>query len=406
MSFWSNKPLHINNNLKNDYILDTDVLLSQIHTEISNSKILLDYYIITSPDDLLKSQLLQFINNNYNEINSNFTLNYSSSLFNYYITPNTLCILFYPHNKKPQNITTQNMVGFICGHPQTVYIKENNMFKHYKTIDVNYLCLIEPLRNLHVSSYIINILTKQCILKFNNINCAIYTIGNQPIKSQSFSNKTFYHRPINVDNLINSKLLNLDKDISVLKHFFQTFDFDNNFLKDHQFVYLTNDYLNRNQETLINIVDEIHDKLLNINKLNYDIFDYKSKTDIKNILLNNSFYNFLIINKKTNEIKDYICLYNLVTKNITNNILSRNGYFYIFMTSENDEYKFNIIEYISKFSFENDLFDIITIMDIMEHGYLKEKHFKILNTSTKLYYYMYNLRLQEIKPFKNGLITI
>ena len=45
-------------------------------------------------------------------------------------------------------------------------------------------------------------------------------------------------------------------------------------------------------------------------------------------------------------------------------------------------------------------------MDIMENGYLKDKHFKILNSSTKLYYYMYNLQLSQIEPFKNGLITI
>ena len=76
------------------------------------------------------------------------------------------------------------------------------------------------------------------------------------------------------------------------------------------------------------------------------------------------------------------------------------------MTLENDTYKFNLIEYISKYSFENDLFDMITVMDIMENGYLKDKHFKILNSSTKLYYYMYNLQLSQIEPFKNGLITI
>lgn len=407
MSFWLNKPLELNSNVTNDYILNTDVLLSKIDNEISNSKILLDYHIVTSPDNFLKSHLLEFINNNYNGINSKFTLNYSLSLFNYYITPNTLCILFYPIKKKPQNITTQNMVGFICGRPETIYIKDNNTFKQYKTIDVNYLCLIKKLRNLHVSSYIINILTKECLLKFNKlINCALYTIGNQSIKSPSFSDKTFYHRPINIKNLINSNLLNFDKDVSYLKHIFETFDFDKNFLKNYQFIHLTKPYLNQNQERLKYIVNEIHDKLLHVNKLNYDIFDYKSKSDITNILLNDSFYNFIIINPETNEIKDYICLYNLVTKNIDNNIPCTNGYFYIFMTLENDEYKFNIIEYISKYSYENNLFDMITVMDIMENGYLKDKHFKILNGSTKLYYYIYNIRLQEIQPFKNGLITI
>jgi len=75
------------------------------------------------------------------------------------------------------------------------------------------------------------------------------------------------------------------------------------------------------------------------------------------------------------------------------------------MTLESDQYKFNLIEYLSKYCYENDLFDLITVMDIMQNGYQKN-HFKIINTSTQLYYYMYNLKLSYIQPFKNGLITI
>lgn len=406
MSFWSNKPLQINSDNIN-YILDSDTLLFKIQEEISNSKILLDYHVVMLPNNQLKSQILEFINNNYSGIDSNFTLNYSISLFNYYITPDTVCILFYPHNKKPQDVTTQNMIGFICGHPLTIYIKEKDIFKKYKTIDVNYLCLIKKLRKLHVSSYIINILTKECLLKFNkSINCAVYTIGNKYIQKPSFSNKTFYHIPINVENLINSKLLNLNKDISVIKTTFETFNIDKGFLKSYEFLHLKKDYLDQNQDVLNNTIDQIYDKLLYINKVNYDIFDYKSKNDIKNILLNNSFYNFIIINSETNEIKDYICLYNLDTKNINDNVSCTNGYFYIFMTLGDDNYKFNLIEYITQYCFQNKLFDMLTIMNIMENGYLTDKHYKILASSTKLYYYMYNLQLKEIKPFRNGLITI
>lgn len=405
MSFWSNKPLEVNNNI--NYILDSNALLSKINNEINCSKIILDYHVIVSPDNLLKCKILEFINNNYIGNDSNFTLNYSLPLFNYYITKDTVCILFYPHNKKPQDINTQNMVGFICGRPETIYIKDVNTFKEYNTIDVNYLCLIKQLRNLHVSSYIINILTKQCILKFNKkINCALYTIGGKSIKTPSFSNKTFYHIPLNIENLTNSKLINLDKDISILKNMFGKFNIDKEFLKGCEFIPLTKEYLTQNPNILNNTVNKLYDKLNNINKINYDIFDYKSKVDIKNILLNSSFYNFIIINSETNDIKDYICLYNLDTKNINNDIVSRNGYFYMFMSLGDDNYKFNLIEYISKYCYLNNLFDMLTLMDIMEKGYLTDKHYKILNSSTKLYYYMYNLRLKEIQPFKNGLITI
>lgn len=406
MSFWINKPLGINDISNISYILDSNTLLSQINTEISNSKLSLDYHIITSPDRSLKSQILKFINNNYNSINSNLSLEYSKELFDYYITSDTLCILFYPRNKKPTDISAQNMIGFICGRPEIIYIKQKNDFQQYKTIDVNYLCLIKPLRKLHVSSYIINILTKECILKSNKqVICAVYTIG-KIVNAQSFSNKSFYHRPINIEKLINSNLLNLDKYPQALKIVFEKFDWNKDFLKDYKFIHLTKDYLDTNYKNLENIVNQIHDKLLFINKNNYDIFDYKSKDDIKKLLLNKSFYNFLIINKHNDEIEDFICLYNLITKNIVNNNYSRNGYFYIFMTSKNDTFKYNIIEYISEYSFTNNLFDMIILMNVMENGFDDNIHYKILNTSSKLYYYMYNLKLPQIHPSKNGLVTI
>ena len=73
------------------------------------------------------------------------------------------------------------------------------------------------------------------------------------------------------------------------------------------------------------------------------------------------------------------------------------------MTLENDTYKFNLIEYINEYVFKHNLLDLITLMDITSDKY---KTFKILNSSNKLYYYMYNLQLSQIEPFKNGLITI
>lgn len=408
MSYWANKPLNLSNDNSLSYILDSDTLLLNINKEIENSKLSLDYYMVTSPNDQIKSQLLQFINNNYNNINSNLSLQYSKDLFDYYITRDTLCVLFYPRNKKPTDITTKNMIGFICGHPEIIYIKENDKnsnFKEYKTIDVNYLCLTKSLRNLHVSSYMINILTKECSLTFNKkINCAIYTIGQQ-VNTKSFSNKSFYHRPINVDNLIDSTLLQLNKDPEALKQVFQKFDWEKSFLNDYDFIYLQKNNLKKNKEKLENTIDQIYDKLMLINKINYDIFDYKSKDDIRKILLNNAFYNFLIVNKQTGKIEDFISLYNLVTKNITNNVSSRNGYFYIFMTTKDDKHKFNLIEYISEYIYKNNLLDMITFMDIMERGF-NDTHYKILNGSSKLYYYIYNLKLPRIDSFKNGLITI
>jgi len=237
MSFWLSKPVGIsnikysNNNytFNSSYILDPDTLLSHVEKEISSNKIQLDYHLIMSPNQTIQSEILSFINEHYNDDESNvLALQYSEELFDYYMTSNTLCALFYPKGKLPEldNITTKNMIGFLCGRPQTLFIKDSNnadLFKKYDNIDINFLCVVKNLRNLHISSHIINIMTKECLLNFNKtINCAAYTVSKK-LKVDNFSKKTFYHRPLNVENLIDSDLIKQNKSTTILKKIWQTF---------------------------------------------------------------------------------------------------------------------------------------------------------------------------------------
>lgn len=416
MTFWTNKPVNVENkdqislkltDINSSYIVDLETLLANIENEINNSKIKLEYYVIMSPNDDLKCNILNFINKNYNGINDCLSLHYSKELFNYYITHDTMCILFYPKGKRPRNVSTHNMIGFVCGRPQTIYLKDSDAldsFKQYKNIDVNFLCLVKSLRNLHVSSYIINIITRECLLNYNkSIYCAAYTVS-KPLRVKSFSKKHFYHRVINVDNLIKTEFITETNDIHILKKIWESFSYIPNFLKEYDFIFLQSEKIN--SEELRQLVEQLYNLLLHNNKLNYDIFDLKTKDDIKNILTNKSFYNFLIINKETRKIEDFISLYNLITRNIINNLQSRNGYFYIFMTTKDDNYKSNIIEYISEYCYKNDLVDMITIMEIMETNFDKYKRLKLLRGSGELYYYLYNIKLSNIEGYKNGLITI
>lgn len=404
MSFWINKPINVEQKLyvNSSFIFDSKTLLSKIENEIEQCKIKLDYNIIfgSQLDDNLKLDILDFINDNYNNVNDELSLHYSKDLLDYYITSNTMCILFYPKGK----ISKQTIIGFVCGRPQTICIKDSNTpnsFKQYNSIDVNFLCLVQKLRNLHVSSYIINIITRECLINYNQtINCAAYTVSKS-LRVKHFSKKKYYHRPINVDNLIQSNLIIQEKELSILKKIWESFSYKPNFLKNYTFTLFQSENFD-----IDSIVDQLYYLINYNNKLNYDIYDQKTKSDIKNILTNKSFYNFLIIDKTTNQIQDFISLYNLVTKNLITNSHSRNGYLYILTTKENDDYKSCIIEYISEYCYNHDLFDMITIMDIMEQGVDKYKRLKLLNGTGELYYYLYNINLYDIEPFKNGLITI
>ena len=408
MPFWSNKPVDINHQFNSSYILNYDVLLDYVTKEISNSNIKLDYYTIQYPNQKLKLELLQFINTNYNSKNDLMTLEYSEELFSYYLSQNTLCILFYPKGKKPKTITTKTMIGFVCAKPQTLCIKDSisiDNFKIYNSIDVNYLCVLEQLRNMNLSGYIINIMTKECLTHFDQkILCAAYTVSKKlPVKS--YSTKTFYHRPLNIENLITSDILQNNNDIHIMKKLWNSFSYHNNFLDNCncKMFYLQS----ITEDKLEYYVDQLYDKLNQYNKVNYDIFDEKSKKDIKQILTNKSFYKFLTINKTTGDIEDFVCLYNLNVKNSKTHHLSRNGYFYIFMTlkNKNNDYKYDLIEYISEFCYKHNLFDMLILLNLIEN-FDKHKREKLLNSSCELNYYLYNIKLPTIEPYKNGLVTI
>jgi hypothetical protein len=424
MSFWLNKPLHVkniqhnlNNKFSSDLIKSPDDLLKDCIDEINKSKIKLDYNIIMDPNDECKNHLLKFINNNYDTSNSHLVLQYSKSLLDYFINNDSLCIIFYPKGhgttKPPQSQTTNKnkcnfdkMVGLIIAKKHTLSILENtntpNYFKNYETIDADFLCLIKPLRNLHISSYMINIVTKECLVQYNKQVCsAIYTI-NKPIKVPHFSRKTFYHRPLNINELISSDMLNIEStNENVYKKIYNTFNYHKNFFTDCSL-----EYYNYIQNVDDSLLDFIYDKLLTYNKTNYHIFESKSKEDVKKMLQNPVFHKFIIKNK-SNEIIDFICLYNLNTLNKNTNTFIRCGHFYSFFLHDNsNSYIYNILEIISEYCYKHNLFDELIIMNILNIPCDKYKLFKLLKGSGQLFYYIYNIDIPFIHSHQNGLVTI
>ena len=100
-SFWANKPVRINKKeFTSNLIVSADTLLENSDNEIKMCKIQLDYDVILNPDDDCKNNLLKFINNNYDDDKSNLVLQYSKNLLDYFINPDSLCIVFYSKGKK------------------------------------------------------------------------------------------------------------------------------------------------------------------------------------------------------------------------------------------------------------------------------------------------------------------
>ena len=150
----------------------------------------------------------------------------------------------------------------------------------------------------------------------------------------------------------------------------------------------------------------IHDNLLNYNKVNHDIYEYKSRTDIEKMLSNPVFHKFIIRNKG-GDIVDFVCLYNLDTYNIKTKTSSRNGHFYsMFLHDNSSTYMSYVLEIISEYCYKNNVFDLLTIMNVLNVKPEEYRFYKLLRGSASLYYYVYNIEIPHIQSHKNGLVTI
>lgn len=418
MSFWYNKPISVlndsytNNNDKNirtNNIMSIDDLFEKSKFEIENSKIQLDYDIIINPDQKLKQHFLDFINKNYISVNSNLTLLYCKDLLNYFISNDSLCIPFYTKGSKEKYIDKNElydkMIGLIIGKRQNLYIKniiDNKVFfKSYNSIDVDFLCIKPQLRNLHVSSYMINVITNKCITEYNKeVYCATYTTNIQ-LKVNSFCQKSYYNRPLQIDNLLKSEIIFEKKD---LKKYYNSFCYPIYFRNDTNLEYFTK--LTEKNSFIKNDIDKIYSNLKKYNESNYDIFEYKSKHDIYELLNNTAFHKFIIRDNSGN-IKDFICFYHLKTKNLKTNSVSKNGYMYTMFLSNNDiQYKSCILELVSEYCYNNNIFDMLLMMDTFIVSDDNLDKFKLIKSYPHLYYYIYNIEIPNILSFRNGLVTI
>lgn len=417
MSFWKDKPIIVsnetyldNNTIISKQILSIDKLFNITKTEIEKNKIQLDYEIIMNPNEEIKQKLLTFINNNYMRKDAQFTLIYSQDLLNYFISNNTLCIVFYPKGTK-SNLTTFNsisdkIIGIIIGKPQILNIRHiinnENYTQLYNSIDVDFLCIKQQLRNLHVSSYMINVLTNKCITEYDKkICCATYTT-NQLLNVKPFCTSTYYNRPLQIDNLLKSELL-IDNNLNT-KQIYNTFEYNDDFLSNRTLTYFN--ILPKNIESC-ELPNQIYDLLQQYNKSQYDIYAYKSKNDILHLLKNPAFHKF-IIKDNTNTITDFICLYNLETKNLKSNYTCQNGYIYtLFLNKTDNLYKSNMIELVSEYCYNNKIFDMITMLNIFDDtNNITNFNSKLIKSCPNLHYYIYNIQIPNILAFRNGLITI
>lgn len=396
-SFWESKPVNVNETGDFSQILSNENLLEKINKELNESKVKLDYSILK---DIKFEEIVDFINNNYIVGGSNFKLCYTANLLKFYCK-NALVLEFYPKGKK-------TIVGYIIGKKEKLNIKkridikgkdikgkEKDQNKAYFSLidilEVNFLCLTPKLRNLHIGPYMINCLTKESISKFN-IGIAHYTI-NSPIKSPYISKKQFYHRMINIDNLIKTKFISEDINEKLLKKFknvFNTFEYQNTF-NDERVILLKNS----NQ---IDVKSRIYNFYKEYAKNTYDIHQEISLEELNEILDNKDFYNFIILDGMDSTVA-FISFFRLDTT--TDNGTYKNGYYYK-MFFKNENVIIDSLEFINEYIYTNSIFDVLTLTDTFKDL----SKMKCVPGSGNLKYYLYNMTGSKIDNHKNGLITI
>lgn len=387
LSFWENKPLKVNKHYKNIepiHILDNNNLLKFIDNELGKMPIKLKYTKHFSEEMGYneKIEVLNFINTNYNSSDDEYKIFYSYDIFDFFFT-NAVLIKFYL--EEDNNL----QVGMVIGKKKNITIGN----KIILCMEGNFLCVIEKFRNLHISSIIINILTKKSIEMYG-INCSYYTIGKN-IKSPSFCNKQIHYIPINIDNLYDIKFLSNKYQIEVYKNLYDKYNFNNLSKKENSKLLYINGDLTKLKDIYIEIIFEM---IKSYSKKNYYIFDNISIEELSELFMNKTFHHFLFFDKNNN-ITDYICLFRLDYSKTKHNFI-KNGF--VFFDIRNNTCQDNIsssMKYVVKYCHENNIIDMIITNKIYDNMYT-------IKTNNILNYYMYNIELSYTEPHFNGLVTI
>ena len=357
MSFWKKQPLEINEFIGKQ-IVSNETILENINILSKN------YNVYSNITDNKLIEFTEFINNNYISGPDNFKMIYSKNLIKYYLNKNFLLIEFYNSNK---------IIGYIVGKK----IKMSIYNKLFDIIEVNFLCISQEFRHMKLGPILISVLTKESILKYD-ISVAHYTISEK-IKSPHYSIKEYYHRIININILLNTKFIEGNKEL--LEQEYNTF----------------NKVISSKIQIYINLKDDIknyYNEYIKYYKNNYDIYQYLSFEEFKEIMYNKDFYNFTII--QNNEI-NLVSMYKIDVE--TPNGIYKNGNYYIMVfTSDN---KNEILESLNEYIYINDIFDVITFSEIFER-----KLDKCINGNVFSKYYLYNMSCPKIEFYRNGMITI
>jgi hypothetical protein len=383
-SFWKTMPVIVNNEIQSDTfkpIFSPEFLIKRIENNLSRkSDILNNYkYVIFEksqyPDTFL-DKIKIFFDKYY--LSDSTKLCYDTNIFKYF-TKNAIVISL-------SDVTTNDEVGFIMGRKINLNINS----KPFTFFEVCFLCIAKKYRNQQLAPILIDLITKESVQRYN-ITISTYTISNH-INSPKYGYKHIYHRPLNISKLINCEFLPKNFKDEYIENFCVE--------PNTKLVYLNS--LNLIPQTMINI---IHKKLNKFQSSKYAIYKEFSKTELRHILQNKSFHNFIVLDKN-DIVQDFISFYEITVYNHDLDVSYKNSSIYImFFEQYQQQNVFNVLESVGKYCKDNNIIDVLSLYDIfpIENYY---KNLKFLKGQGFSNYYMFNYKMAPIPNHLNGYTPI
>jgi glycylpeptide N-tetradecanoyltransferase len=270
------------------------------------------------------------------------------------------------------------IVGFICGKSVKMQINKNKL----DMIEINLLCIHPKLRTKRLAPILIKEITRQYHLKdyfYGLFTSSIY-LPNPIITTK------YYHRPINLDTLLDTKFTSLDPTHEP-EHIKKVLSLPNK--NSRKFKKMELEHL-----------DDVYD-LFNKYMEKYNYHPLYSKDEFTYIFLNNNFVFSYVFEDENGNIIDFASYYTIQVKVLKNNekhqFINKAHLFY-YTCNEVTPYKV-INELLIAAKLNN--IDVMDALDIMENeAIIKELKFE--EGTGLLHYYLYNWKT---KPLKNLQIS-
>lgn len=339
-------------------------LLDKIEHELKACPIKFQYAILENKqltDSVLKD-IKFFLDLNYSGII------YPFELFKFLVCDSLVLKIF----------NSDAVMGYIVAKKKMYRIFDENM----PAMDINFFCMAKQFRHKHLGSYVINILIRECITRYD-ISIALYTIKTK-LRVPPYANKKLYHRPINL------KILNDHDFLDKNENYDRFLSFDKG---KHRLEHYNGSSPSSNE------LLEISSRLKIFNDKHFKMSEIHNLKETMTLFITRSFHNFVFFNE-SRKIVDYLCIV----------VVPMNGYkmSYIHSLFLKDYSLSNIrclIESVCEYCKINHIVDVFSFYDMFPTDDYNND-LMCLEGISNTNYFMFNYSMFKIKNSENCILHL